>query len=247
MTITRNKELIEKYLSQEMNTQEMKRFESLLKQNQVLAEEFKLQFEIFEAIKDTGKIKLRHTLNEVHQSRTKIWMLPVFNTKIRSIAAILIVALVAGGFLVTNYLTNGVSDKALYSQYFNPEEALLAVRSIDGSEAPIEAGMKYYQEKNYNEAIESFLDEPGNLLGKLYSGFSLMQLERYDEAEGLFNDVINDNDNLLIDQAEWNLGLCYMISGKTDAAKELFTKISTGNTVYNIKALELLTKMGDNN
>ncbi len=247
MTITKNKELIEKYLSQEMNAEEMKRFESLLKQDQIFAEELKIQIEILEAIKDTGKRKLRHTLNEVHQSRTKIWMLPIFNTKIRSIAAILIVALVAGGFLVTDYLTNGVSDKSLYSQYFNPEEALLAVRSIDGSATPVEDGMKCYQEKSYNEAIESFLDEPDNLLGKLYSGFSLMQLERYEEAEGFFKEVIKDNDNLLIDQAEWNLGLCYMISGKTDDAKEIFMKISTGNTVYNIKALELLTKMGENN
>ena len=246
MNITNNKELIEKYLSHEMNAEEMERFELLLKQDQILAEELKLQIEILAAIKDSGKIKLRHTLNAVHQSRTKIWMLPVFNTKIRSIAAVLLVALVAGGFLVTNYLTNGVSDKSLYSQYFNPEEALLAVRSIDGSAAPIEEGMKFYQEKNYNAAIESFLDEPGNLLGKLYSGFSLMQLERYDEAEDFFNEVIKDNDNLLIDQAEWNLGLCYMISGKTDAAKEIFIKLSTGNTVYNIKALELLTKMGVN-
>lgn len=247
MTITKNKELIEKYLSQEMNAEEMTSFEILLKKDKVLASELKLQQEIHESINDTKKIELRKTLNQVHQSRTRVWMLPLFTTQIRSIAAAIIVVLVAGGFLVTNILTNGVSDKSLYNQYFNPEEALLAVRSYESSATSIEVGMKYYQEENYREAIAYFRNEPNNLLGKLYSGFSLMELEQYEEAEEYFIEIIAHNNNLLIDQAEWNLGLCHLISGNKETAKEILTDISNGNTVYNLKALELLTKMDENN
>ncbi len=67
--------------------------------------------------------------------------------------------------------------------------------------------------------------------------------KKYEHAEALFIDIINDNDNLLVDQAAWNLGLCYLVNGKTTKAKEVFSKISVGNTIYNKDASNILQEM----
>jgi tetratricopeptide (TPR) repeat protein len=244
MTKTKNIELIEKYLDHEMDPKELADFKARLLKDPELAKELQLHTELLEAIKDTGKINLRHTLDQVHHNSTNIWLLPAFTARIRTIAAILIIVLVAGGVLITNYFTTGVSDQQLYSQYFNPEDALLTVRSMEAEISAIEEGIKLYQAGNYEEAVKAFSSKPHDLLGKLYSGFSLMHLEEFDQARVYFNEIIEDNDNLLLDQAEWHLGLCLMMSGEEDEAAVVFEKISKGNTVYNKKALELLTKMG---
>jgi tetratricopeptide (TPR) repeat protein len=243
MNKTRNTELIEKYLSKEMTAVESAAFEKLLDKDPELAGELKLHTELLEAINDTGKTNLRNTLVQIHHKNTNIWLLPAFHTKIRTIAAIIILFLVAGGVLITNYLTRGVSVNTVYSQYFNPEDALIAVRSMDDKAAFVEKGMRLYQQKNYSGALNAFSLEPENLLGKLYSGFSLMQLGQFEKAETYFTEILEDNNNLLLDQAEWNLGLCYLMTGERTKADSLFSKISTGNTVYNEKALELLTKL----
>ncbi len=49
-----------------------------------------------------------------------------------------------------------------------------------------------------------------------------------------------------IDQAEWNLGLCYLNTGKSDKAKQIFQHIANTQTNYKNKALELLDEMGSN-
>ena len=244
MKKTRNTELIEKYLSHEMTAEELTGFEKLLQQDTELAGELTLHTELLEAINDTGKIKLRNSLDQIHHKSTNIWLLPALRTKFRTIAAIIILVLLAGGVLITNYLTRGVSVTTIYSHYFNPEDALIAVRSVNDKVAFVEEGMRLYQQRDYTGAIAAFSREPANLLGKLYSGFSCMQLERYEEAEHYFNEILEHNDNLLLDQAEWNLGLCYLISGDREKALNMFAKISAGNTVYQKKALELLTKLG---
>jgi tetratricopeptide (TPR) repeat protein len=243
MNKTRNTELIEKYLYQEMTAGEKADFERKVSRDPGLAEELKLHEELLEAINDTGKINLRNTLVQIHHKSTSIRLLPAFSTKIRSIAAIIILFLVVGGLLITNYLTLGVSDKTIYSHYFDPEDALFTVRSANETATFVEEGMKLYQQRDYSGAITAFSLEPDNLLGKLYSGFSLMQIGRFDQAQDYFLLILEDNDNLLLDQAEWNLGLCYLMTGERDKAKSMFQKIAAGNTVYNEKALELLTKL----
>jgi lipopolysaccharide biosynthesis regulator YciM len=73
-----------------------------------------------------------------------------------------------------------------------------------------------------------------------------MELKQYDQAIVAFKNIIDQKDNLFIDQAEWNLGLCYVATDNTDQAKQLLTKITNSNTIYNIRAQQLLEDMGNN-
>jgi len=106
--------------------------------------------------------------------------------------------------------------------------------------------MQYFEQKNYDKALNAFKLDTDNVVVKLYSGFSYMELQQYDQAINEFEDIIDHNDNLFIDQAEWNLGLCYIITNNTDQAIEILTKITNSNTIYNIRAQQLLEDMGNN-
>jgi thioredoxin-like negative regulator of GroEL len=83
------------------------------------------------------------------------------------------------------------------------------------------------------------------MLGRLYAGFSFMHLEQYDDAEKKFKEIIDDGNNMFIDQAAWHLGLCYLATDETEQAKTILTDIANSNTFYESKALELLTRMGN--
>ena len=73
-----------------------------------------------------------------------------------------------------------------------------------------------------------------------------MELKQFDQAIVEFEEIIKQKDNLFIDQAEWNLGLCYVITNNTGQAKEVLTRITNSNTIYNIRAQQLLEDMGNN-
>jgi len=103
-----------------------------------------------------------------------------------------------------------------------------------------------YVQEDFEQAIITFSKEPENIIGILYTGFSYMKTNEYAKAEAQFLSIIQMNDNLFVDQAEWNLGLCYLVSGKEIEATKIFSKIAEGTTVYNSKASKLLLEKGNN-
>ena len=239
--------LIDRYLAGELQGAKLAEFENSLENDENLQETIRFQSEVIDSLKDTGKIRLRQTLNDVHNDSTKNSRFTIYSWKIQTIAATLLITILLGGTLVINNITQVPINQQLYEDYFSPESALLTVRSDKTSVTPITIGMNYYVQENYTEAITSFKKDASDMLGRLYTGFSYMHLEQYKLAELEFKFILTDNDNLFLDQAEWNLGLCYLVSGKIDSASRTFASISEGNTVYNKRALQLLNKMGETN
>lgn len=240
--------LIERYLSGDLSNSEQVEFERIRLNDKELDRELRFQEELMEAIRDEKKMYLRKTLNNIHKKSIKTFTLPAvaLSWKVQSIAATLLVVLMIGGGILLNNVFESPTNHELYETYFNPESSLLNVRSASSNYTSVELGMKYFEQENYNKAIEVFQLDADNLMGKLYTAYSLMHLEEFEQAEMEFDAILLDNDNLFIDQAEWNLGLCYMVSGNAEKADELFSKIASGNTVYNKRALELLTELGRN-
>lgn len=207
-----------------------------------LTDDTRFQQELFEAIKDEKKREIRKTLNQIHHKNTRKTRISIYSWKLQAVAAAAVILLVSGG-LIGDFFTSTPIQQSLYSEYFTPDNSILSVRSFDAVDLKLKEGMKYYEQGNYTEAISSFQIEPENLLGRLYTGFSLMKLEKYEKAEAFFVAIIADKDNLLVDQAEWNLGLCYLINEQETEAVELFTKISAGNTVYRKDASKILQEL----
>ena len=207
-----------------------------------LTNDTRFQQEMFEAVKDERKREIRKTLNQIHLKNTTKPRISIYSWKLQAVAAAVVILLVSGG-LIGDFFTSTPIPQSLYSEYFNPENSLLSVRSLETVDSKLKEGMYYYEQGKYTEAISSFQMEPDNMLGMLYTGFSFMKLEKYEKAEVLFVEIIADNDNLLVDQAEWNLGLCYLINGQETEAVESFTNISSGNTVYAKDASKILQEL----
>ena len=233
--------MIDDYLAGELDYDEMSEFEKALKMDSNLEMEVEFQKEVFAAIRDE-----RNTLNGIRRRESKRLTISFNSWKVQAIAAAITVFILIGGGITLDLINSTPSSQTLYSEYFNPESALLTVRSNGNDYSAVEMGMLFYVQERYETAIETFNSVPDNLTGKLYTGFSYMKLEKYDKAEVQFNEIIQNNDNLFVDQAEWNLGLCYLVSGKENQAKELIAKIAQGNTVYKDKAHKLLVEMGNN-
>ncbi|RLD43937.1 MAG: hypothetical protein DRI89_03850 [Bacteroidetes bacterium] len=211
-------------------------------QNTDLTNDARFQQEMFEAIKDERKREIRKTLDQIHRKNSGNTRINIYSWKLQAVAAAVVILLISGG-LIGDSLTNTPTNQALYTEYFSPENSLLSVRSQEFIDTKLKEGMRFYEQGKYSEAIISFQADPNNLAAKLYTGFSLMKLEKFEQAELPFMEIIENKDNLFIDQAEWNLGLCYLSGDKVSKAEQLFAKISTGNTVYNKDARNILQEM----
>jgi tetratricopeptide (TPR) repeat protein len=238
--------VLERYLAGDLAGAELSDFEKLLLVDEGLAAEVRFQKELFEAILDEKKSSLRATLNNIHNGRNIKSKFRIYSWKTQSIAATILVTILLGGSLLFNQVFNSSTEQKLFNQYFQPESTILTVRSAGAPMSAIEKGMSFYELEEYEKAISAFSIDSDNLLGKLYSGYSFMHLEKYNFAEEQFIAILNNRNNLLLDQAEWNLGLCYLKTGESDKAKNIFDHIAKTQTNYKNKALELLNEMGSN-
>lgn len=204
--------------------------------------------EFLMAIQNEHKMALRESLLDIHhkESQSSNYVISIMSWKVQSIAASIAIFLLVGASFLFN-MTNTLTNTEIYDQYYATENSILTVRSNEAIDFnPINEGMKYFDQQNYENALNSFELASDNVVAKLYSGFSYMELKQYDQAIVAFKEIINQKDNLFIDQAEWNLGLCYIITNNTDQAKEVLTQITNSNTIYNIRAQQLLEDMGNN-
>lgn len=204
--------------------------------------------EFLQAIQDEHKIALRDTLVSIHnkESQNSNYVISIFSWKVQSIAASIAIFLMVGASFLFN-MNNTTTNEELFSQYYTTENSILTVRSNTAAEySPVNEGLKYFDQQNYQKALTAFELAPNNVVANLYTGFSYMELKQYDQAIGAFKNIIDQKDNLFIDQAEWNLGLCYVATDNTNQAKQVLTKITNSNTIYNIRAQQLLEDMGNN-
>ena len=200
------------------------------------------------AIQDEHKMALRETLLDVHYKETQEskYVISIMSWKVQSIAASIAIFLLVGASFLFN-MNDSMTSEELFGQYYTTENSILTVRSNTAADySPVNDGLKYFDQQNYEKALYAFELAPENVVAKLYAGFSYMELKQYDQAIAKFKNIIDQKDNLFIDQAEWNLGLCYIITNNTDQAKEVLSQITNSNTIYNIRAQQLLEDMGNN-
>jgi tetratricopeptide (TPR) repeat protein len=106
----------------------------------------------------------------------------------------------------------------------------------------------YYVKGEYETAIQ-FFDEvleinAGKVEADFYKGMSYMEIERHEDASESFTRVIEHNDNLFIQQAEWYLAGCLLAMDETDRARRQLAMIaSSSNHYYSKDASKILKRM----
>ncbi len=238
--------IIDRYITGKLEDTELWEFKADMKNDKELEQEVKIRMEMYNTISDNNKMGLLTTLNDISKTKsTKKFMINIYSRQIQAIAASIIVLVVIGASLLSNQTSNLNND--VYSEYFIDEGSLISTRSgISSDNTKVESGIKLYHNHEYSKALSLLESNPENITARLYLGLTYMRLEKYNNAEDQFDYILNHQDNIFIDQAEWNLGLSYMANNKTDMAQSIFEKISTENGAYSIKASEIIKKLENN-
>jgi len=238
--------LIDRYINGKLEDTELWEFKTSIKKDASLAQEVRIRKEIYNTIGNDKKMELLKTLNIIStKKQTRIFSINIHSRQIQALAASIIVLMIIGGGLLSNYIGySNSSNHDIYTEYFVDEGSLLSTRSdVKSSNSIVESGVLLYSDNKYAEAVSIFESDPENVVARLYSGFSYMKLEQFDMAEKQFEYIINHNDNLFIDQAEWNLGLSYLANNKTKQADSIFSKISSGNGAYSSQAVNIVKEL----
>jgi len=241
-------EFIERYLDGEMTGQELIWFEKELDSSEWLQKEVKLRKKVNQAILDEDSMKYRDELEDAYA----VYMADGEESSNKKrkfmVAGSALISVLAGVILILNLTGKQYTNEQLFDRYYESYESNTTFRSADiEMNSDLVQAMQFYENKNYNEALKLFesilLTDPSRIGLNFYSGISRMEIKEYELAGKSFGKIIDDRYNIYIEQAEWYLSLCYIITNQDDKAIPLLEKIIDGNGFYHKDAGSILRKL----
>lgn len=234
---------IEEFLDGSLTESESSQFKKDLESDPMLFSEFKMRLEVNNAIRDKNLVEFQdllkiqfkkqasHTTVNLQKDILKTWHLA---------AASFALIVVVGGlwYILSN---KPYSTERLVTKYYKPAKSILQYRSLElNSDEALKEAFNYYQQNDYINALKFFNSLDNQITAKFYSGICYIELEKFDEALESFEFVITDRDNLFVEQAEWYLGLIYLMNDQKTQALEQFGKIAKSDSYYATQAEEIL-------
>lgn len=235
---------IEQFLADEMAPTERTAFIKELKNNPDLAEELKLSQSIDAALLRDDILGLRKQLIDASKANTNKTPVKRLITNKWWYAAASVVVVFA--LSTTLYLQNkhNVSNDSLFSQYYTSENIIDQTR---GDENIVEAVIKF-QQKDFVSASDLFKKilekDNSNIAVWFYYGIANIETKNFNNSIKAFNNIIDQNDNLYIEHAEWYLGLCYLKNNQKDKAIDQFVMVATNpDNFHRQEASNILEKL----
>lgn len=208
-----------------------------------MTQEATFRKEINEALRDKSFLEFKELLGERGGSNPSQSMFNFKKDVLKTwhlAAASFALILVAGGlyYILSN---KPYSTEKLVSKYYKPAGPILQVRSVEvNADDALKEAFSFYQQNDYTNALKYFNSLDNQITAKFYSGVCYIELEQYNKAINSFEYVINDQDNLFVEQAEWYLGLIYLMNNQKNQAMDQFKKISSSDSFYSAQAEEIL-------
>lgn len=246
-------EEMEGYINNTLTEQQMSLFEDELIHNKDLYTEIELMKDIDRSIQENDIMQLRNNLRNIahennnekqaEQSITgRFWHRRM---AIAVVAASLILLL--GITTLIRYTSGGDVYHDFYARYETTGISRASDLTPDGA---FSLALQKYNKQDYESALnlmqEVISKDPNNMAGHFYSGVSLQELGKYQNAIKEYEIVVIDKDNLFMEQAEWYIGLCYIQIREEKKAVQQFKKIADSNGFYKDKAVAILRKMKNN-
>ncbi|MCD4729157.1 MAG: hypothetical protein K8R74_01055 [Bacteroidales bacterium] len=235
---------IEDFLDGNLLGEELDLFLKQKEQEQDIANEIDLRLEVNQSLKDKGLFQLRELLDK---QRNDFFIRDPFHNFRKDLlktwhlaAASFSLILVVGGlwYILSN---KPYSTEKLVTKYYKPAHPIGEIRSVEirSGDALAEA-FNHYKKNDFNNALKYFNSLDNQITAKFYSGVCYIELEKFDQAIESFTFVINDKDNLFVEQADWYLGLIYLMNNQRQMAISQFELISNGDSYYASQAEEII-------
>ncbi|MEN8230739.1 MAG: hypothetical protein ABFS38_21460 [Bacteroidota bacterium] len=247
----RDRHILQKYLDNDLSERELDRFEQELSASPDLLVDLDLFKEVDEAIADTEVLDFRAQLTDLReekrQSETGRRVFK-FTRPWHYAASAALALLVAIG--LASVLGRPLSNNDLFVKYMKPYELVLTNRTLDDNvikETLSNAEIAYLQGDFetaifwYNEALEKNSEK---IEAEFGMGVSNMRLSEYLDANESFSKVIQHNDNLFIQKAEWFQAGCFLAMNETEHARRQLEQIAIdANHYYRDDAAKVLNRM----
>jgi tetratricopeptide (TPR) repeat protein len=243
---------IERYLNHKMDQDELNWFREEIEINPGLAEEVQMQKDIGQAILNEETLAFRAQICNLFERketgkpakvRSKLAITPYMRAAVASLAALIMI-----GTGLYFYSHRTIPAEELFATYYEQYDGLMNVRSSTSQMTEmLVMAMQKYEEQEFESALLLFetvlATDNDNITSMFYSGISFMETKRFNVAEKSFAGVIEHDDNLFIEHAEWYLGLCYLKTGEKDQAKKLFALIADSDSYYRKSASRIMRNL----
>ena len=244
-------EWIENYLGGELTETGIQEFASELKANPQLSMEFQLEKDLDMILQEEDildfKAKCIESQKEVNLTQRKSTKVIQFARKYwYAAASIILIVAISGGLYFFN--PSGYSSERLFKMYYKSGETVSVSRS--GNVNMVEA-LIHFSKKDYQTAADLFdkilKTDPNNIAVMYYSGITNIEIKQYPKAIEMFENIIQDKDNLYIENAEWYLGLTFLVNEQENDAINQFELIANkSDHYYNSQAKSILEKVHRN-
>ncbi len=241
-------EWIDSYLDNDLDETGMRIFKEELKENPQLALEYRLEADLNKILQDETSLDFRAKCLEAQrevnlEQKQSVKVVHFIRKYWYAAASLVLIALIVGGIFLMN--PQGYSNERLFKMYYKSGESISVTRS--GNVNMVEALISF-SKKDYATAANSFekilANEPENFAVMYYCGIANIENHNYSKSVELFQNIINNGDNLYIEYAQWYLGLTYLIANEKNKALTQFESIaSDSGNYYQNQAQSILEKI----
>jgi len=240
-------QLIEKYLSNKLNKEEIKLFLELKNNDSAFREEVEFQESVQQVCKIEDDLKFKKMIasfeEELQQEKNRLNSNRNLYYKIAA-AAVLIISF---GYLATTVFLKTTSNTELFASYFEPSKNVSypITRSSKEQNQLTEAFMAY-DSKNYDEAsllFENYFKETKDTTILYYKANVLLASNKPNQAIELFKSVENSSSKLA-PRTHWYKALAYLKTNRQkEAIQELEILIKNQDDFKKEEAKKLLKKL----
>ncbi len=240
--------LIDDYRDDNLTFSEKQEFERALKNNQQFNDELNLHIDLDDALADEQIVDFRATLIDAQHDYNKSQkhkpnVIKMYRKYRYAVASVVLLLMIVGSIMIIN--PRNYSNEKLFQMYYKRGDAIGITRSGDAN--VVDAVMKFH-EGDYQNACTLFgellKEDASNIAVRYYYGIASIETQNYDRAIQQFRDVIEDDNNLYVEYAQWYLGLAYLINKEDDKALTQIKAIASNpNHFYSDEASKLYDKI----
>jgi TolA-binding protein len=244
---------IERYLDNEMEPAEKNWFEKEIEGNDSLRKELELRRRTDSVLRNSDIMGLRAQINAIEKEKNRENDWTAARRRMLRYAALATIVLITGTSI---WLPNRkMSNDSIFDKYyqFTPTATNEVTRSsVDQFNPVYQAALNNFENGQFDQAINYFLSFTSDMQSnnedvqmgvEMMLGHSYAGVKKYNEAGLSYKKVIDQNDNLYIEDANWLLGLCYIKTDNNDQARSQMKVIAESESRYRKDAASVLRKM----